>query len=548
MNGIIYTRVSSDEQIKGTSLEFQEELCRKYCAEKGIDVLELFREEGASAKTADRKELLRALEYCRKHKSQVQAFIVAKVDRFARNTEDHFYVRKLLLEYGVTLHSVTEPIGNSPTEKFVETVLAASSEFDNAIRKQRCTDGMVARLGQGIWPWKPPPGYRCQHAKKQGEKKTRPDPPDPELFPLLQRALKEYAKGVVHSQAELARLLDSWGLRTIRGRQTTPQFVDRLLGTHLKFYAGVLVSPFTGEERPGQHTPMITSEEFHRIRLVRSGKAKIMRRDRQNPLFPLRRTISCGSCHRLLTGGVSRGNGGQYAYYHCSNRQCPRYGKAIPKSQLESAFVRYLTAVAPREDRLAVFGEVVLDLWRTNRVKGDVEREKYGRQIAELEERRKRIFEMREDGSYSREEFRERLAEAEGQLADLKRSAGNVTMEDFDIEAALSYALQFIQNLSTEWFKVPRSLRPRFQKLVFPFGIPYDRDHGFGTAELGLLLQLSGPRGARESQLVHLVSVSWNQFVECLREFHALKSLIVSMLATHHSIAEDGGQTGELAA
>src|SRR5439155_14387575 len=73
MNGIIYTRVSSDEQTKGTSLEFQEELCRKYCNDKGIAALEVFREEGASAKTADRKELLRALEYCRKHKTQIQA-------------------------------------------------------------------------------------------------------------------------------------------------------------------------------------------------------------------------------------------------------------------------------------------------------------------------------------------------------------------------------------------------------------------------------------------------------------------------------------------
>ena len=33
MQAIIYTRVSSDEQVKGTSLDFQEELCNKYCKE-----------------------------------------------------------------------------------------------------------------------------------------------------------------------------------------------------------------------------------------------------------------------------------------------------------------------------------------------------------------------------------------------------------------------------------------------------------------------------------------------------------------------------------
>ena len=53
---IIYTRVSSEEQIAGTSLDFQEKQCREYCKQKGIEVLEVFREEGASAKTATRAE------------------------------------------------------------------------------------------------------------------------------------------------------------------------------------------------------------------------------------------------------------------------------------------------------------------------------------------------------------------------------------------------------------------------------------------------------------------------------------------------------------
>src|SRR5579872_1381893 len=98
MQAVIYVRVSSGEQVIGTSLDSQETQCRRFCAERGFTVLEVFREEGESAKTADRTALLRALEYCRKNKGKVQAFVVAKVDRFARNTEDHFYVRKLLLE------------------------------------------------------------------------------------------------------------------------------------------------------------------------------------------------------------------------------------------------------------------------------------------------------------------------------------------------------------------------------------------------------------------------------------------------------------------
>ena len=57
MKGIIYTRVSSDEQVKGTSLEFQEKLCRQYCEQQEMEVLALFLEEGESAKNLNmRKE------------------------------------------------------------------------------------------------------------------------------------------------------------------------------------------------------------------------------------------------------------------------------------------------------------------------------------------------------------------------------------------------------------------------------------------------------------------------------------------------------------
>ena len=274
-NAIIYVRVSDPNQVTGTSLEFQEEECRKYCEREGMEVAAVFREEGESAKDLslnNRQEFLRGLEYCRKNKGKVGHFVVLRVDRFARSTEDHFAVRKLLMDCGVTLHSVTETIGNNPAEKFIETVLAGAAEYDNAIRKQRCIDGMMSKIRQGIFPWHPPMGYACAHTKKRGEKKTAPDEPDERVFPIIQRALREYAKGLCPMR-DLARRLDEWGLAEIRGTKSQKQLVDRLLGKQLKFYAGILVNPWTGEEHQGLHEPMISQEEYEQIRLVRSGKA-----------------------------------------------------------------------------------------------------------------------------------------------------------------------------------------------------------------------------------------------------------------------------------
>jgi len=367
MKGIIYTRVSSEEQVKGTSLEFQEDLCHKYCAQKGIEVVAFFREEGETAKDLslnNRKRFLEALEFCRKKKNQIQAFVVLRIDRFARNTEDHFAIRKILSKYGTTLHSVTEPIGNKPAEKFIETVLSGAAEYENALRKQRCIDGMISKINQGIFPWKTPLGYKCLHFKKRGEKKTDPDPPDEQIFPLIQKALKEYAKGL-YSQAELARILDKWGLKTIRGRKTRLQTIDYIIGKYLKFYAGIIPNPWTGEEKDGLHKPMISKEEMHQIQMVRSGKAKkLAKYNKYNPEFPLRRMVLCDNCNRPLTGSASRGNGGRYFYYHCRNKDCQMYGKSIPKQKIETEFSKYLERITLKDEFSKVFKETVLDLWQ----------------------------------------------------------------------------------------------------------------------------------------------------------------------------------------
>ena len=528
MKGIIYTRVSSDEQVKGTSLDVQEAQCRQYCDDKGIEVLEVFREEGESAKSVDRTEFLRAIEFCRKNKGIVDAFVVAKVDRFARNTEDHFYVRKRLLEYKVTLHSVTEPIGDTPVGKLIETILAGTSDFDNAVRKQRCSDGMSAKINQGLYPWKPPIGYLCLNVKKRGEKKTEPDPPDETTFPIIQRALREFAQGL-HTKAALSRQMDEWGLRNIRGKRTTEDFVFKLLKPkRVKFYAGILVNPFEHDRKvDGKHTPMITKDEMHQILFILAGKdMKSIKYNRHNPSFPLRRTVLCGRCMKSLTGSRSRGMGGVYSYYHCHYRQCPIYGKSIAKKTLEQDFLRYLAHIKPKEKFLAVFNATVLEVWRENGQGFALQARTYAEQLTRLEAKLKRIFDAKEEGDYTREEFLERKAKVENQITAISISLNETHIEQFDVEASVSYATNFIRTLGRQWFDLSPQLRPQFQKLLFPDGIPYDRETGFGTAKLGLIYKINQQCDGSKSSLVDCMRIGWNSILKELAVWDELRRLI----------------------
>ena len=533
MQGIIYVRVSSAEQVSGTSLASQEQECRRYCAANNIAVLEVFREEGESAKTADRTALLRALDFCRKHRGGVTAFVVAKVDRFARNTEDHFYVRRLLLDNGVTLHSVSEPIGNRPTEKFVETVLAAGAEFDNAIRKQRCTDGLIGRINQGIWPLKPPLGYLCAHHRKHGEKKTRPDDPDPATFPVVQQALRAYQAGEVRTLSGLVAKLDELGLATLRGRPTKLQLADSILGRYLDFYAGVLVNPWTDIRQPGKHTPMISERDAQHIRLIRAGRLKpwVTQKDRFNAEFPLRHSVRCASCSHRFTGGFSRGRSKRYPYYFCANRACSDHGRTVPRAHLHQHFDNLLDSILPVPAIQQTLRDSIKDALTTQHTILCKVAEQSRSRLADLNARKRRVFEMREDGTYTPEQFLERHGAVAAEIALITAELSTAEFPPVSLDVAFEALDRFCRNLRSHWHDLPVPARVRFEQTLLPKGVAYERNRGIRTPELGPVFSL-----IRRAETTKSLTVDWrgdtlNQIADSLNEIIGLDKDLAVLLS-----------------
>ena len=95
------------------------------------------------------------------------------------------------------------------------------------------------------------------------------------------------------------------------------------------------------------------------------------------------------------------------------------------------------------------------------------------------------------DGPYTKEEFTECKDEVENEMAATRISVSEARIEQFDLEGTVIYATKFIADLGRQWFDLVPHLQPKFQKLVFPEGIPYTREKGFGTAKLGLVYELN---------------------------------------------------------
>jgi hypothetical protein len=126
----------------------------------------------------------------------------------------------------------------------------------------------------------------------------------------------------------------------------------------------------------------------------------------------------------------------------------------------------------------------------------------YEKLVAKLEEDKKAAGKMCEEGSYTKEEFLERKAEINNQIAAAKISLNETKIDQLDIEAAYDYAATFIRDLERQWFDISEPLRPRFQKLVLPDGISYERGKGFGTARLGYIFEVNRQFGEVESPVV----------------------------------------------
>jgi hypothetical protein len=174
----------------------------------------------------------------------------------------------------------------------------------------RTVQGMRRRIQEGIFPWGPPFGYKSPVTK--GEKKNLPDLPDEPTFSLIQRAWKLFATGS-YTQAEMGRLMESWGLASASGGSFAPQPLHHLFTN--PYYQGVLVDPWDGQEYEGKHAPLVTKEEFARVQQILKGRNRSVPHQKDRSEFPLRSFARCDECQHTLTGAFSRGRSQRYPYY-----------------------------------------------------------------------------------------------------------------------------------------------------------------------------------------------------------------------------------------
>lgn len=219
-----YVRVSTAEQVEGSSPEAQEKIIRGYAMAKGFTQFDtaVYFDDGVSASIPlrNRPSGKRLLEDAKPG----DTIIAAKLDRMFRSARDALNMVEIFQERGLNLVLFdfgTDPINSSGLAQFFFTVIAGVAQLERAMIRERFTGGKKAKkLKGGHIGGSAPYGWRVVGQKK----KAWLEPIEEEQKVLVW--IKERAD---LGLAEIKRQLDEEGLMSRSGKPFFKMQVARIV-------------------------------------------------------------------------------------------------------------------------------------------------------------------------------------------------------------------------------------------------------------------------------------------------------------------------------
>ncbi len=186
----VYIRVSTEDQKKkGYSPDNQIRQSREYAKMNDYHIKKVFDDSGRSGRSTEhRYELLELLKAVKEF--PVDAVIIYKIDRFARNVNDFSRIYQDFKDKGIQLLSISE--GNlMESTSLIPNIFASVAQWESEVNGQRTRDALAEKFESGWQPQRPPIGYRSVG----GEDDRKTCEPDPYEATVVKELFELYATG-----------------------------------------------------------------------------------------------------------------------------------------------------------------------------------------------------------------------------------------------------------------------------------------------------------------------------------------------------------------
>lgn len=434
----VYARVSTEEQVDGTSLDEQVRLCREEAHRRGWEVVTEYIDAGISGTDRNRPRWRAMLAAAQQR--QIDAVIVLKLDRFARRAADILTETDRFIELGVGFVVVDQAIDMStPAGRMMRTVLSGVAEMERDLIVGRTVAGQRAKAKNGGRPGGEPPfGWRIE-GKNTKESKVVPNEDERAI-------LREAVECIMRRRMNMQQATDhlnALGMRPRKAARWNPDVLRRMLANPT-LYTGRTIwgaketgsfykrSHHTRLDRDGNPVhgepieidlgdPPLTEKEHRAI--MRTIERRSTRGKSAEAKSQMLSTRLVGACGKHYIGVSLQGTDD---VYRCSGRKHIRGAekcscKQINAPAIDSRVWAEVKNLLGSPERLEAMARRWLE------VPEDADLSDFGPILAKLDqeiERKQRALSRALDDRYEADdpdEHEERIARFRAELADLRQ-------------------------------------------------------------------------------------------------------------------------------
>ena len=291
----LYSRVSTDIQMEGYSIDAQKDFLMSYCKMHEIEEYEFYTDGGYTGSNINRPDLNRLIDDV--ERGIINLVVVFKLDRLSRSQKDTlFLIEEVFNPNNCGFVSIKENFDtNTPFGKAMVGILSVFAQLERETILERTKIGRRKRAEEGLWYGTGNLPFAYDYDANTGILI-----PNKEKVELVKKMIELYLQGIPLTQvAEIFHMKDQT-LRNI-----------------LMSRVNIGMIPYKDEEFIGKHKPIIDRETYDKVQQKMKDRAVTYK----HANYLLAGKIICGKC------------GAKYRYQKAGNTSVRLYCYSRQKSK-----------------------------------------------------------------------------------------------------------------------------------------------------------------------------------------------------------------------
>ena len=349
----------------------------------------------------------------------------------------------------------------------IEAILLIVADIDNAMRRHKCYEGMVACINRGEWYGRPPHGYNSKKVNREHQLTINDD------GRILKFAWEWIANEPDITQAKIVERLRA------RGLDIKKQRLSECLRN--PFYCGRLEHKFlNGNVIKGKQEKLISEALFDRVQQILDGNHGGYEQAAITPQFPLKGHIYYNG-HMLTGYTVKKKNLDYYKYsgkdgsVNVSAKELhAKYSELLDRFNVPMEFIPILVGVLKKK-----FAE------KENTQEDDINAVK--KHLATINTYIKTAKKNFAIGKVDEDAYSSAIADLEAEKRSTEAELEKISVNLSNLASYIEDAIRIACNLSSYWNMGDFEVSQKIQKMVFPNGVKWDKENRAYLTEFGNL-------------------------------------------------------------